>query len=289
MGAEGSKPRKNSHVKSHHFKNPSTNKAKIGKYERIGDNYRTFDELTADMRRKGLESSNLIFGIDFTKSNTWQGGPPYHYDNNLHSIGTTPNPYQKVIQVMCRALVDFDDDGWIPVYGFGDSTTTDKAVFPIQLSPSKEHDGACLRMEGVLEAYNSVLHEIASGYTKMSGPTSFAPIIKKAIDIVKQEKSYHILVIICDGGVDHPDETVKAIVEASNYPLSIVIIGVGKGPWDKMELFDDMIGKRRFDNVQFVNFHKIMKRCENEEVCFAHHALMEIPLQYEYIKKHYLR
>jgi hypothetical protein len=53
-----------------------------------------------------------------------------------------------------------------------------------------------------------------------------------AIDIVRQAKSYHILLIIADGQVDAIKDTTDAIVEATNYPLSIVCIGVGDGPWD---------------------------------------------------------
>uniref|UniRef100_A0A2P2KRL6 E3 ubiquitin-protein ligase RGLG1 isoform X3 n=2 Tax=Rhizophora mucronata TaxID=61149 RepID=A0A2P2KRL6_RHIMU len=127
------------------------------------------------------------------------------------------------------------------------------------------------------------------------GPTSFAPIIDAAINIVEENNGqYHVLVIIADGQVRSPEtpagrhsrqehETINSIVTASQYPLSIVLVGVGDGPWDAMKQFDDNIPQRGFDNFQFVNFTEIMSgnsEQSKKETAFALAALMEIPFQY---------
>lgn len=53
-----------------------------------------------------------------------------------------------------------------------------------------------------------------------------------------------------------------------------------------MNVYDDSIKGRKFDNFQFVDFHSIEARYpQNVDVAFSITALQEIPIQYEYLKK----
>ena len=115
----------------------------------------------------------------------------------------------------------------------------------------------------------------------LSGPTSFAPMIRRSMRHVKESgNKFHILVIIADGQMEVEGPTVSAIIDASKLPLSIVLVGVGDGPWDIMEEFDDHLPGRKFDNFQFVDFHSI-RETRNHEAALALSALMEIPVQYK--------
>ena len=249
---------------------------KMGFYT-IQDKYTSIDQVQDALRKCGLESSNLIIGVDYTKSNTWTGRNTFG-GRCLHEISPAGmNPYQTVIDIMGRTLEAFDDDKLFPAYGFGDATTSDKAVF--SFFPNEQ---PCVGVAQVLQRYTEITPQV-----QLSGPTSFAPLINKAIEIVERTKQYHILVIIADGQVSSPKPTADAIVRASNYPLSIVMVGVGDGPWDEMERYDDELPTRRFDNFQFVNFYEIMNkpRVENYDCEFAVAALQEIPEQFAAIKK----
>ncbi|XP_078575010.1 uncharacterized protein LOC144861151 [Branchiostoma floridae x Branchiostoma japonicum] len=177
------------------------------------------------------------------------------------------NPYQQVIAILGETLSHFDDDGLIPAFGFGDASTSEKRVFPFKES------GCCDGFTDVLQCYNLITPRV-----KLSGPTNFAPLIHQAIDIVKQTKAYHILVIVADGQVTSERATRDAIVEASKYALSIILVGVGD---DTMQDFDDNLPSRLFDNFQFVDFHQVRATAQNPDTAFAVQALMEIPDQFK--------
>eukprot|EP01080_Neovahlkampfia_damariscottae_P006312 gene6312-10319_t len=246
------------------------------------DIYNSEVEVRQALIKSGIESSNLIIGIDYTSSNKYQGEKSFG-GKNLHEIRDEDllNPYQRVISIIGRTLSELDEDNLIPVFGYGDINTKNHSVFPLMPDNSGRY---CHGFEEVLNTYNNI-----TPYIKLSGPTNFAPLINKAVEIVCSgvRREYHILVIITDGQVTETDqdETARAIVNASNYPLSIIVVGVGDGPWDEMETYDDELPERKFDNFQFVDYHRVMKNSKGDKnAAFALAALMEIPQQYQAIR-----
>jgi E3 ubiquitin-protein ligase RGLG len=241
----------------------------------IRDDFKSLEEIDKAVKEVGLVRSQLIFGIDYTISNLETGKESFGGRSLHHIQPGLLNPYQNVISIIGRTLEKFDSDNLIPAFGFGDRATLDRKIFP--LCPDGSY---CKGFRGVLDAYNEITPKI-----RMSGPTNFAPLIREAIRIVKKTEQYHILVIVADGQVTNERQTKDAIVEASHFPLSIVMIGVGDGPWDMMEEFDDSLPTRQFDNFQFVNYNSVVEASANTDSTFALHALMEIPSQYAVIKK----
>jgi len=278
------------------MKNPKT----------ISDQFETYKDVLDALKDKGFDGANLIIAIDATGSNKTQGTNSYapyftnHPDamnyENLHYISMNwQNPYQQVLLAIANTLEKFDEDTVIPTFIFGDLESKDKTLCELKV------DGRCPHgMNEVLNMYQEYAREMV-----MSGPTSFAPAIRRAIEIANESHSYHILLLITDGKVtpDSLGETSQAIKDASKYPLSIIIVGVGDGPFNRMEDFDDNV-KGKFDNCQFVDFTKITKKLykpskkqtedEYKKIYdatmakFAMDALMEVPVQYQYIQNYIL-
>ncbi|KAF2293249.1 hypothetical protein GH714_040612 [Hevea brasiliensis] len=241
------------------------------KYLKIDDNYHSLEQ-----------SSNLIVGIDFTKSNEWTGARSFNR-RSLHHIGDDQNPFEQAISIIGKTLSCFDEDNLIPCFGFGEASTHDQEVFS-----SYPDESFCNGFEEVLRRYRESVPHV-----RLSGPTSFLTIIEMAITIVKQSGGqYHVLVIIADGQVTRSVDTQygqlspqeKELLKQFEYPLSIILVGVGDGPWDMMKEFEDNIPARAFDNFQFVNFTEIMSMNMDryrKEAEFSLAALMEIPSQYK--------
>jgi hypothetical protein len=91
----------------------------------------------------------------------------------------------QVIETLGRVMAPFDEDNLIPVFGFGDTTTTDRSVFPF--FPDRPARGFL----EVVARYKELTPRVV-----MSGPTNFAPAIEAAVQIVEETKAYHILVIV---------------------------------------------------------------------------------------------
>uniref|UniRef100_A0AAV1U6P9 VWFA domain-containing protein n=1 Tax=Peronospora matthiolae TaxID=2874970 RepID=A0AAV1U6P9_9STRA len=246
-------------------------------FQPIPDSYTSLDEVQKALRRVGLQSSDLIIAVDFTESNLWKGEQTFE-GRSLHYVDTSGrvvNPYQKVISAITRVFELYNDDDTIPAFGYGGYP--DRPFAERYFAFAKDH--GC-ELDDVLQRYFAIASTM-----ELNSSASFVPVIYEAIKMAKNSRRYHILIIIANGHIDDPEMARKAIVEASKYPLSIIMVGVGDGPWNTMIEFDDQLPERRFDNFQFVNYNTIPKgNLDNPDGGFAMQALMEIPGQYSRIR-----
>lgn len=98
------------------------------------------------------------------------------------------------------------------------------------------------------------------------------------------QKVYHIYVILTDGDIHDMPLTKDIIVEGSEYPLSIIIIGLGESKFSRMiELDGDEVILRntqgratKRDIVQFVKFNDYR---HGSKQALAEQVLEEVPEQ----------
>ncbi|KAJ6899979.1 hypothetical protein NC652_026198 [Populus alba x Populus x berolinensis] len=235
-------------------------------------------QVTTALRENGLESSNLIVGIDFTKSNEWTEWFNYILVFSVPLNWFVSHGCQLLIFILkakSRSIIVafmpsethlihmrkpslLLERRWlllmktnlIPCFGFGDgrfspwklnSNNVDSSFAPYDSSveliflfiyTATTHDqevfsfhsdhSPCNGFEEVLACYKKIVPNL-----RLSGPTSYGPVIEAAIDIVEKSKGqYHVLLIIADGqvtrSVDTDDgemspqeeQTIKAIVDA---------------------------------------------------------------------------
>ena len=253
-----------------------------------------------DFLSDGLQL-NFTVAVDFTASNGLPHNPlSLHYRGK---DGKERNMYEAAIRSIGEIIQDYDADKQYDALGFGAKVPPSievshlfnlKEVMKLEPGADLDQDGPgqdvepesipevgqeneqqldanheqCQGVEGVLEAYKKCLDVV-----QLNGPTHFTPVIKHMTRQAEKYKSkptvYSILLIITDGIITDMEETKEAIIDASDLPLSIIIVGVGDEDFSQMDQLDGdkrklsvlgKEGKRKEttrDIVQFVKMNPV--------------------------------
>lgn len=236
--------------------------------------FATLEACLDDMRAVGFEDTDLVVAVDYTQSNNMQGGTV----GTLHHAEFRHNPYEQVMRAVGSALVQvLDGDQTVPCFGFG---AKGSGIDPLD----SFHIGTANNAGDLVRVYRGYMTRFEHKGLAMSGPTSFASVIQRVVELAKTKQRFHTLLIITDGQINDGQATMDAIVEASKYPVAIVIVGVGRGPWGVMQQLDSELPARRMDNVQFLEFAPFMGGAKLD--LFATQALTEAPQLYAWLLKH---
>lgn len=235
-----------------------------------------------DFIRGGTEL-HFAVAIDFTASN----GNPYH-PSSLHFVHSQkPNPYEIALRSIGEIIAHYDPKNMFASFGFGAIVGSDKVVshhFPLNGNSAHPYVHG---ITDLLACYRSTLSRVV-----LYGPTHFAPVIDATAEIAKQHQdglNYFILLLITDGIVLDMTQCKKAIVRASQLPLSIIIVGVGNADFSAMNELDSddsllsVDGKKACrDIVQFVPMNRFLGSGGNwvhSMVDLAKEVLYEVPEQ----------
>ncbi|XP_062501087.1 copine-9-like [Corticium candelabrum] len=231
---------------------------------------------------RGGCAMSLMVAVDFTASN----GDPRLSSSLHYSHPYQPNEYVNAIQSVGTVLAPYDTDQRFPAWGFGAKVpplSKTSHCFPLN---GNESDPEVYGVQGILDAYMYSLRQI-----QLHGPTIFSQVLSSSIQqvrknfITQKNQQYHILLIITDGVINDMQDAVDRIVEASDLPLSIVIVGVGGADFKMMHHLDaddnplrSRSGKLMSrDIVQFVPFREFTSQAA--AFSLAREVLAEIPGQ----------
>ncbi|KAM0879028.1 hypothetical protein ACQ4PT_034487 [Festuca glaucescens] len=224
---------------------------------------------------------NLMVAIDYTASN---GNP--RLPDSLHYIDPSgrPNAYQRVILEIGDVLQYYDPAKRFPSWGYGARPIDGPVSHCFNLNGSTyqpEVEG----IQGIMSAYISALRNVS-----LAGPTLFGPLISTATAIASQsltnnQQKYFILLIVTDGVVTDFQETIDAIIKASDFPLSIVVVGVGGADFKEMEFLDLNKGGRLESSTGRVASRDViqfapMKDVHGAGISVVQSLLAEIPGQF---------
>jgi len=204
---------------------------------------------------------NFTVAIDFTGSN----GDPRRSDS-LHFINPNyPNQYVSALRSVGMVCQDYDSDKMFPALGFGckiPPTYQLSHEFPLNFNMQNPF---CSGIQGVEMAYMNAIQSV-----QLYGPTNFAPVIRHVTKFAHDEaqkqaaSNYFVLLILTDGEITDFEDTKEAIVNASQLPMSIIIVGVGNADFSKMDDLDGdqcrLVDRRgrpcARDIVQFVPYRQ---------------------------------
>jgi len=256
------------------------------------------DTTFLDYVRGGLKI-NLSVAVDMTGSN----GDPDRPES-LHYINprTGENAYTTAIRTVGDILQDYDYDKKIMGLGFGSKVGGAVShCFPLNGNARNPY---CKGVEGLVNSYIDTLNSVT-----LAEPTCYSQVLQFAADDAARsnnEVEYTVILLITDGGVTDFVETKQVLVQMSKQPISVVLVGVGRGDMGAMVQLDSDRARLSWgeeqaerDIVQFVELDKYIPGGVLDPSKFNHEleppesrlrlaraVLQEIPRQVsEYMRK----
>ena len=182
----------------------------------------------------------VSIGIDFTLSNLEIND--YRSLHRQNKNGEM-NQYEKAIFEVCNVMTKYTRNGDFNVYGFGGIPRYFGMENVSRLwNLNGKDDPSCRGTMEVLKAYTKGILG-----TELAGPSYFANLLNKIktqiIDGLEEtgledNRLYHLVIIVTDGNIHDMPDTKEILVSLSGMPFSAVVLGVGDGDFEDMEVLD---------------------------------------------------
>lgn len=185
--------------------------------------------------------------------------------------------FSKAIKAVGSVIDNYATSQSIQAFGFGAEmrdTTETQYYFSLNGRENAHVDGS----SGLFDAYEQSLK-----YVRLSGPSKFVPLIANVSNkcnefgrVSQTNQHFTILIIMSHGNIGDFEQTVEKVIDISHTtPICIVIVGVGRMDFSKMEELDSDDSllrygtkKAKYDIVQFFEYTEGMPSDELEAGIF---------------------
>ena len=199
---------------------------------------------------------NTTFAIDFSETS----------GTNTHHLVKDETTFDILMNNFINLLAPYNEDEFFYIYGYGfqfkDNSKEVKNMFPI----SQESDRPSVPKKNIKSAYYKFLENIKFNNIK----TNLDLIIKQLNEKIKEDiddyevREYNVLLLFANNDITNEKEFYNEIILSSDLPISVVVIGLGKGPFTKLEnaennfmkLTDKNGNKAKRNNFKFISFKK---------------------------------
>ena len=222
---------------------------------------------------------NFVIAIDFTLSNGKQSER-----QSLHYLRKNElTKYEKAITSCIHVHNNCNrtnssnnsNSSVFYVFGFGAKLPTEIDVNHCFCLNMKDKPGI-KGIKNVLYYYRKAVSVV-----ELSGPTCFAPLLRKMKALIEDDESerncYWVLMVLTDGNVCDWDDCEGLIEEYEGLPVSVVVVGVGKGSGNEERMVNKKGKGSERKCLGFVEFEEV----ERNEGGLEEEMLRIIPKQVE--------
>lgn len=296
------------------------------KHIRVFRNSIDYEEVKNSIfKSKVYHDCDFLFFIDCTKSNMYIDGTTRHditRGDCKCTRQTISNPYFCVLDIIKEFPFQTNTKFSLFFFGTHKANNSDNKLETINFSINDEENKVYQNesniynnfnemIDGYIIGVNSILDKnehIKWGNNYFCNGTPLLEILDESIKYVKNIKKFSVAIILLDGfsndiNKNYINKFINKLIEATNYPLEIIFVGIGGDDFKILEGFDDYNYKkmgiskkklnileknRKFDNFRTLIFKKKLKRTLinkyiREEIFRCLFA--ELPQVYNYIQK----
>ncbi|CAL6009914.1 Phospholipid-binding_copine family protein [Hexamita inflata] len=210
-----------------------------------------------------LDDLHFVIAVDASYSNK-KRAVKSGWGTSLHAPGiiqtnlgqlTVQSEYRRAIELLSYKIGKeflFDIHGKqiqeLDMLFYSDGVKVKKSVTYDQILPT-------------YDKYAQLFNQEAPEFFQQSG-SDISSVIYDCIESSVLSGQFVVLILLTDGDLFDCGEARQAVVDASYFPMSIAALGIGNGPFDSIQVFDNKIYDRMFDNFCFHHFDYVRVNSE---------------------------